>query len=892
MPPWRPWAAAVLVAALSLTLTTPGAAEQGATGVAPGGTSSQPPPDADVVPDQYIVVFNDDVSDVSATATSLVDQHRAGLRHVYDSALKGFSAHMSAEEAAELAANPAVASVQPNRTFSVRQEVQPDPPEGLDRIDERDLPLDDEYSYTHTGNGVDIYIMDSGIRTTHDDFGGRATVGEDFVGDGQDGQDCLGHGTHVAGIAGGEELGVAKDANLIAVRIADCAGAGFQDNFLAGLEWIVDNHDGPSVVNMSFGWTVGDDPSPEEEAVQVAVAEGIVFAGATVNEDANRCADDFPSRVEELIAVSNSMVDDAVNDGAGFGPCIDTYAPGTDILSAGIADDDESVEMTGTSMATPHVAGVAALVLEESPSASPATVMSEIVTNATTDHLTKDGGGLPVETPNRLLFSRFLPTPQEPPLADPGGPYSGDEGSAIAFDGSGSSDPSGGALSFQWDFGDGTTGTGATPTHTYLDNGTYTVTLTVTGGGGLSDSATTTASVSNVAPTLTIDPDQVTSVPEGDTLTVTAQFSDPGILDEPFTADVDWGAPAGQEGEEGDITVTVTDPGGVGVPLQGVVTATYIYGDNDDGSGFPVSVTLTDKDGGSDSDGFVASASNVNPAASITSDLPTIGGVPTVVGRVGEPVTIESLVDDPGSDDLTLTWDLGDGTTSTEESLVNPPDADPLPSPTVQPRSVPADVTHTYEGPCLYEATLTATDDDGGTGSTTVVVLITGDAEHPLPPLLWLVEYANPLPIAHIDDETLQCYLEITNHISEMYDEVRPLEDSYDAVDALTPPLPLLSERTDALDRELLAAWLNFAHGPYTLDELIDTDRDREPDTEFWTVLQTAEDVRLDPDSTDAELFEQTRLLARVNNGCAPPSGGLLDTLRCAALELVPPIVL
>ncbi|HMG44326.1 MAG TPA: PKD domain-containing protein [Acidimicrobiales bacterium] len=507
--------------------------------------------------------------------------------------------------------------------------------------------------------------------------------------------------------------------------------------------------------------------------------------------------------------------------------------------------------------------------------------------------LSPDAGFDPGNHVNELDFETAQAIRQEvlealEPVADPGGPYSGAEGSAVSFDGSGSLDPSGGGLSFEWDFGDGTTGTGPTPTHSYVDDGDYTVTLKVTGGLGLSSSAQTTASISNVAPTLTIDPDQVTSLAEGDTVTVTAAFSDPGLLDEPFAAEVDWGAPVGQEGQEGEVTVTVTDPGGAGTPLQGVVTATYTYGDNDDGSGFPITVTLTDKDGGSGSDSIQLSASNVNPTVSITSQLPTIDGVPTVVGRVGEPVTIEGLVEDPGSDDLTITWDLGDGTNSERESLVNPPDADPLPSPTVQPRSVPDNVSHTYDRPCMYEATFTATDDDTGTStSTSVAVLITSDAEHPLPPLLWLVEYANPLPIRHLDEETLQCYLDITNDISQVFDEARPLADFEDAVDVLVPPLPLLSERTDVLDRELLAAWLNFAHGTYRLDDLIDTNKDSVRDTEFWTVLQTAETVRLNPNSTNTELFKQARLIARINNDCAPPNG-LLDVLRCAALELLP----
>ena len=507
--------------------------------------------------------------------------------------------------------------------------------------------------------------------------------------------------------------------------------------------------------------------------------------------------------------------------------------------------------------------------------------------------LSPDAGFDPGHHANELDYETAQALRQEmlealAPVADPGGPYSGDEGSAVAFDGSGSTDPSGGDLTFEWDFGDGTTGTGPKPRHTYVDDGEYTVTLTVTGGLGLSGSAQTTASIGNVAPTVTIDPAQVTSIDEGGTVTVTAGFSDPGILDEPFAAEVDWGVPAGQEGQAGEVTTTVTDPGGAGEPLQGVVTATYTYGDDDDGGGYPVTVTVTDEDGGSGSDGFDLSVGNVGPTVGITSQLPTIDGVPTVVGRVGEPITIEGLVEDPGSDDLTITWDLGDGTTPVRESLVNPPDADPLPSPTVQPRSVPDSVSHTYDRPCTYEATVTVTDDDTGTSaSTSVAVIITGDADDPLPALLWLVEYSNPLPIRHLDEETLECYLDIANDISQVFDEARPMADFGDAAEVLTPPLPLLSQRTDQLDRELLAGWLNFAHGAYQLDDLVDTNRDSQRDTEFWTVLQAAEAGRLNPASTNAQLFGHARLVARINNDCAPPNG-LLDVVRCAAVELLP----
>ncbi|MGW1978450.1 S8 family peptidase [Streptomyces sp. NPDC001889] len=368
---------------------------QGATApVAPNG-DLRLAPTATAVPGSWIVVLKDG----SARAADL----GVTPRHTYRSALKGFSAKMSTTKARQLAADPRVAYVEQDSKVSLTA-TQTNATWGIDRIDQRDLPLSTTYTYNTGAAGVNAYIIDTGIRTSHGEFGGRASVGTDTVGGGQNGQDCQGHGTHVAGTVGGSVYGVAKNVNLIAVRVLNCQGSGTTAGVIAGVDWVTANARKPAVANMSLG---GGANTSLDNAVKRSIASGISYAVAAGNGDAfgtpqNAC-NYSPARVPEAITVGATDRTDRRASFSNFGTCLDLFAPGVSVTSAWRTSDTATNTISGTSMAAPHAAGVAALHLASNPSATPVQVRDAIVNNATNNKVTDPRTG----SPNKLLYSLF-----------------------------------------------------------------------------------------------------------------------------------------------------------------------------------------------------------------------------------------------------------------------------------------------------------------------------------------------------------------------------------------------------------------------------------------------------------------------------------------------------
>ncbi|WP_442933338.1 S8 family peptidase [Micromonospora psammae] len=391
----RAFGVVAAAAALSAAVTTPALA-------APAGEirgASAP----GAITGSYLVVLKADAvgtanspaarTAVPDRAADLARRYGGSVADVYSAALTGFSAKMSAGQARRLAADPAVAYVEQDRVLTV-QGTQSNPPWGLDRIDQRNLPLNSSYTYPNTATNVRAYIIDTGIRTTHTDFGGRASWGTNTVD--SNNTDCNGHGTHVAGTVGGTRYGVAKDVRLIAVKVLNCSGSGSTTGVVNGINWVTANAVKPAVANMSLG---GGASSAIDNAVTNSVNSGITYAVAAGNSSANACSYS-PARAAAAITVGATTSSDARASYSNYGSCVDIFAPGSSILSAWRTSDTASNTISGTSMASPHVAGAAALVLSANPSYSPAQVASYLTTNATPGKVTNPGTG----SPNRLLF--------------------------------------------------------------------------------------------------------------------------------------------------------------------------------------------------------------------------------------------------------------------------------------------------------------------------------------------------------------------------------------------------------------------------------------------------------------------------------------------------------
>jgi subtilisin family serine protease len=380
--------AAAAVAAVAVTGV--GWARDRTTGIRDAGASA--------INESFIVILRPGAvlpSGVAAMADRLAARHQGTVRRTWGDALLGFEVSMRPDGASRLQTEPGVAYVEKNEKVYIA-DTQDDPPSyGLDRIDERSQPLNGSFTFPTTASNVHVYVIDSGIRTSHRDFGGRAESGFDAV-DGGDADDCSGHGTHVAGTIGGSQFGVAKDAKLVAVRVVNCNGVGSLSEVLAGVNFVTRNAVRPAVANMSLG---GIRSRALQEAVANSIRSGVTYVVAAGNEDADACVGALP-RVRTAITVGATDRRDRRASFSNFGECVDIFAPGTRITSAWNGSDRAIRTVSGTSMASPHVAGAAALILGTNPDFSPGQVSDALLESATENVVDDAGDG----SANRLLF--------------------------------------------------------------------------------------------------------------------------------------------------------------------------------------------------------------------------------------------------------------------------------------------------------------------------------------------------------------------------------------------------------------------------------------------------------------------------------------------------------
>ncbi|MFW1841415.1 S8 family peptidase [Acinetobacter pittii] len=352
-----------------------------------------------IIKNQYIVILNKDVGSSNEFAQGIAKQHGGKVLQTYDAVLKGFAIYLpdvaGTAFVEAMKKNPKVVSVENDTIMKIDATTQSNPDWGLDRIDQRNLPLDSAYSYLQTGSGTTAYIVDTGILSTHQQFSGRVLSGYTAISDGNGTSDCHGHGTHVAGTVGGSTYGVAKNVSLVPIRILGCDGSGASSNVIAGLDWILKNGKKPAVVNMSLG---GEANASLDSAVENLFNNGYVMVVAAGNSNTDACSSS-PARVSKAITVAATDSTDTRASYSNYGSCVDIFAPGSQINSSWIGSNTATKVLNGTSMATPHVAGVVAEMLQSTPTATPQTISTNLLNQASSNVVKNPSG-----SPNRLLY--------------------------------------------------------------------------------------------------------------------------------------------------------------------------------------------------------------------------------------------------------------------------------------------------------------------------------------------------------------------------------------------------------------------------------------------------------------------------------------------------------
>ncbi|HGW3983692.1 TPA: S8 family peptidase [Acinetobacter baumannii] len=352
-----------------------------------------------IIKNQYIVILNKDAGPSKDFAQNIAKQHAGKVLQSYDTVLKGFAIYLPDTAGTAfieaMKKNPQVLSVESDTIVNIDATTQSNPDWGLDRIDQKALPLNSAYSYLQTGSGTTAYIVDTGILSSHQEFSGRVLSGYTAISDGNGTTDCNGHGTHVAGTVGGTTYGVAKNVNLVPIRILGCDGSGASSNVIAGLDWILKNGKKPAVVNMSLG---GATSSSLDSAVENLFNNGYVMVVAAGNSNTDACTSS-PARVSKAITVAATDNTDTRASYSNYGSCVDIFAPGSQINSSWIGSNTATKILNGTSMATPHVAGVVAEMLQSTPTASPQTISTNLLNQASSNVVKNPSG-----SPNRLLY--------------------------------------------------------------------------------------------------------------------------------------------------------------------------------------------------------------------------------------------------------------------------------------------------------------------------------------------------------------------------------------------------------------------------------------------------------------------------------------------------------